>query len=554
MADADQTLKILIQLGLMGEKDAVAAKQLLDETSAAGKKLGESMGVITVSTEEANKILAKSGDKAEMTHRGFRRLAHTIGGEIPGAAALMEAGFEASAAPMMGATFLLIGGIQLLKSSLEKMAAEEEATRKITEAMMDTAGKHSEVIDKQRAALEQAEVAEAEFYHNLARNTRNAVDEAEKLAEAMLKTASATDASHADKRKGLAEGRIKEMEEQGVISHAEALKMKELLDVAYEERKMARQVAADKMEEQLLIRKYQSKSYQLMGDLPANVKNADQAHDAAVQKQAGNTQRIAEADEKIKAAQELKKSISQVTPELLQKLNDAYAAEIGGTAKSLPEQWNALARKKLFSGFSSSAASDAQSVLKTLGSSGEKTLALYEGAEQDIVGNTKYKKKLQAAQPGLDKDVAITSSDLTYAREQLQATQKEVVALKDQIAQLQATHAIKNNGAMQDLNEAKASAELKADESIASRVQHGDKTVTKAEQQRLIADASLIAGHQVDLKTAAKTISAGATNIGVFMGEVKTLAASFSTATAEIAREVANIKRQLAAGGGPQTR
>jgi hypothetical protein len=556
MDSADQTLKILIQLGVLGEKDAQAAKQLLDETSAAGKKLGESMGVITVSATEANKILEQSGEKAEISHRGFKKLAHMIGSDIPGATAMMEAGFSASAAPMMGATFLLIGGIEMLRHALAKIAEDKKLAREIDQQMIAMESKHADVVGASRRALEQAEVAEEAFHHNLARNTRNAVDEAEKLAEALLKTASASDSAHADRRKNIADSRIADMERQGVISHEAALKMKEQLDIEYEKNKLIRQMAADKLEERLLIQKYQQKSYAVIGDLDNNEKNAGQKYDEVTQKKSATEAQLKSAQEKKEDAKGVIKKMEEagITDANLERLRK-YTISIGGDPNTdLAGQYEEAMRRNR--NHANLGFLDAGKLYSAFGTQGVDNLQKYEGAQASIKMAEMDIKKYDKKSHELDIVVVKAKSDLDNAQQQLQAAKNEVVALKDQITTLQGTNNIKHAGLMQDLGLTEANSALKEDLNIADRMQHGDKSVTKAEEQKLISDASKIAGHQVDLKTAAKVIEHGATNMKSFMEQVKRLAIAMGSFTpqqaADLQRQIDAIVRTMKGGGGKQ--
>ncbi|MEI8290348.1 MAG: hypothetical protein WCH99_12830 [Verrucomicrobiota bacterium] len=377
------------------------------------------------------------------------------------------------------------------------------------------------------------------------------------------------------------------MEQQGVISHKEALKMKEQLDIEYENNKMIRQMAADKIEERLLIQKIQQKSYATEAGLKNDVAEAQNNLKTAVQKQAGGTQKIAEADERIAAAKELKKALGErgateenvnliknLFSDLVGKFGEKFFTQNGGQGLSkdarLDEKYQVLQNYlgyagRAGAGFFNSLPGplkdmfengEVASALGKLGREGDQTLAAYEGADRDISTNTKLKKKLQTAQPGLDVAAGNAKSDLDYAQQQLQSAKNEVVKLKDQLEQLIATNNIKNAGLMQDLGLSKANAALKNDENIADRVQHGDKSVTKAEEQKLIADASKIAGHQVDLKTAAKVIEQGATNMGSFMAQLKSLAIAMGNFTpqqaADLQRQIDAIYRMLKNGGGKQ--
>ena len=113
---------------------------------------------------------------------------------------------------------------------------------------------------------------------------------------------------------------------------------------------------------------------------------------------------------------------------------------------------------------------------------------------------------------------------------------------------MDATTGIKEGGAKQDLAIQKANAELQNDRGIADRLRAGGN-VSNADQQNLIASASKIAGHNVDLNTAALMIEAGANNMGAFMNQLRILTGVLGKFTpedaAQLQREIDDIKKNL---------
>ncbi|HSY20267.1 MAG TPA: hypothetical protein VK815_18120 [Candidatus Acidoferrales bacterium] len=502
------------------------------------KALNKEMGVVIVTAEDVSKATGKTGEAAEMSHRSFRHLAHTLGHEIPGAAALMEAGFEGSTEPMMGATFLLIAGIEMLRTAIEKVNKEQAESKKIGEALNDLDGERSKAVEKTRDALDEAETAEAVFYHNFIRNTEDAIGKASALAQAILKTRTGTGEANDSASKGIAEKNIEDMEQHGVISHASALKMKEQLDIEYEQRKLVRMIAQDAVEREILINQFQNKSLDVDKDGRAE-KSAEERFKAATAAKVQSDTKLEEAQHKIAGGEGIIKDLraTGVTDENIDKLRTSYERvsgkpAMGKGAASLEDQFHYLSTHWIGT---ETAPQD------YLGTQGDANLAMYEGAQIDVASGKFDLARLQKNKPDLDTGAALAKSDLEAARQRMEADRKEAQALKDKIAESDATNALKEGGAKSDLGMRRASGELMADRGIADRVQAGG-AVSGAEQQKIIADASRIAGHTVDLKTAAQIIEHGAKNIGAFMEQVSRLSAvlgQFGPAQTE------NLQRQI---------
>ena len=541
MADADKTLKLLIELGVIGRADVEAANGLLAETKSSAEELAKQMGVINVSNEDVAKALGKTGEKSEMTHLSMRRLAHAMGSEIPGGAALMEAAFEASTEPMMGATFLLIAGIEMLKSSLEKINKEKEQATKIADALADADAEHTKVVENEREALEKADVAQAEFLHNYIRNTQNAIDQAEKLAQAMLKTIANGDAG-ADAGRHEAAGReVENMEQRGVVSHAVALKMKEQLDIAYEQQKLARMIAQDAIEEQMVAKQLQIKQA-AAASLAATETSAEARYIAAAQAKAANDTKIEEANKKIETGEQTKKElrdtgVNEVNIEVLKDFVKKYG---GNQDASLSEMFHFAAMKNLGVGPGSLEAND---IVKMFGSQGDMNLATYEGADIDIRAGKKELEMAKRRALGIDINEGNSKSDLDAARAAMEKNRDQVWELQEQLTTKMATDDISVNGAKANLGMRKAGNALADDQATADRVL-GGQAVSNDAAQRLIADASRIAGHRVSLEEAARGIEAGANNIGLFMSQLKILTGVMGQFSP---REIEDIRRQIAA-------
>ena len=84
----DQTLRLLVQLGVIGEKDVRAAKDLIEETgNAAGKDLSTSLPEGAAAWEKYKDVLKDTGKEAGESHSHIRLITHTLremGVEIPG--------------------------------------------------------------------------------------------------------------------------------------------------------------------------------------------------------------------------------------------------------------------------------------------------------------------------------------------------------------------------------------------------------------------------------------------------------------------------------------
>jgi hypothetical protein len=85
MADSDKTLKLLIELGVIGKDDAKAANQLLDETKSKTSDQAKENGVLVVSLEDVEKATRKNNDTVEESTNKFgasRREIRMVGGEL----------------------------------------------------------------------------------------------------------------------------------------------------------------------------------------------------------------------------------------------------------------------------------------------------------------------------------------------------------------------------------------------------------------------------------------------------------------------------------------
>jgi hypothetical protein len=551
MADPDKTLKVGIELGVSGLDKAVDANAALGKTRGAVDDLSQSMGVVNVSQKEVNEILGKTGESAGLTHLQFRRLANVLGHDIPGSAALMEAGFAGAESKMLGSIFLLISGVEMLRNALNKINEEKKESTKIEEALSDADAQQTDGLEKQREAIEKADVSQAEFYHEYIRNTHDAADAAEKFAQAILKAESSRNQDNDSKQKGIAGSEIEEMEKRGVLSHAAALKAKEQLDIEYEQRKLIRQMAADAIEQSMAINTLNNKQVATEG-LQRSEASAEEKYKTAATAKAKNDTDIENASRRISAGEDTKKTLRDtgVTEESVQQLSELFTKLTGkdSSTVSLSDQFTAIAQHDIYGTGGSLGVIDtyaAHELVKKLGSQGDRNLATYEGANIDIAAGKSDLERGRKKSTDVDINEGNAKSDLELSRKEVQKNKDEVVALQEQIKTKSAENAIKNSSAQQDLGMSKASAELHGDKEIADKI-IGGTTTSAVEQRRLIEAASAIAEHTVNLSTAAQIVQNGAKNIGTFMAQVGRLAEVFSTINpADLQRQIDLLKRQM---------
>jgi uncharacterized phage infection (PIP) family protein YhgE len=89
MADSDQSLKILIELGVIGEKDAEAAKQLIEENAKAVGDLSQSLPEGTAAWSKYKNLLnetSKEGEGFNMHGREMKKLLNELNELVPGSA------------------------------------------------------------------------------------------------------------------------------------------------------------------------------------------------------------------------------------------------------------------------------------------------------------------------------------------------------------------------------------------------------------------------------------------------------------------------------------
>jgi hypothetical protein len=562
------------QILLDNDSDAglnIAIKTTFD--GAGAKAAADSMAAIPENLQGLKKVgagMEEIGEKTHISNRELRVLTSQLGHGIPGAAELMRAGVEKGA----GGVFLLIAGIEMLRSAVEKINKENEESAAIGKELESTDQDRAKGIDKVRDALEKADVADAEFQHNFARDTQNAIDKAERLAQAILKTAIAADDGTASKRKSIAESEIDSMERRGVLSHAAALKAKEDLDIAFDEAKTLRMMAQDAIEMRLLQQQAYAKHIAVENGEKDEAAAAEK-YKVAVQGKVENEDRMQRGQDEIsrgtKAVGDLEKT--GVTDESIQKLKAAFnfltagnemqavfkkmEGSEAGTAK-LAEMSDFMTKISepgfIGSGIFSMLPKSLQdaigehtgdvgagfAALKQMGSSAAayENLSNYENAQATIAGGKLDVANARKNQADVDINEGNAKSDLEAARTALQKSRDDVKSLQDKITEMSATNVVKETGARQDLGLDKANASLVQDRATAENL----GGASDADKKKLIADASKIAGHTVDLQTAAQIIENGANNIGLFMNQVSRLTSALSQFTPA---QAAELQRQV---------
>jgi hypothetical protein len=524
---SDATLKLLVQIGVVGKEDVKAANDLLADTKSLG---GESaIPENLAGLKKTGEAMQDVGEKTKISNRELRILTSQLGKGIPGASELMRAAVTDGAEAATGGIFLLIAGVEMLRSAMERIDADKKEDLAMETSLQD---EQTKSVEKVRDALDSAEISEAEFHHKFIENSRDAIDKAEQLSQAILKSAIAANEAGDTKRKGIADSEIEDMEKRGVITHAAALKMKEQLDIEYEQGKVIRMMATDALEMRLV----QQQAYQKHVALETATNNeaaAQATYQAAATAKAANDTKIEEGKEQIAKGQAALNQLAAkgVDDESLQRLNDAYKSEGGKDDQaSESDKFTYLARKFLTTG--------TYDPSKDFGTDGDVRLELYRQAQLDIASGKQAVGAGNAKKVGVDTNEGNAKTDLDDAHSQLLKARDAIAALQEKITEMSATNVLKEAGAQSDLGLDKASSALTKDRATADN----PSGASDADRNQLITDASKIAGHNVDLQTAAKIIEFGANNMGAFMNQVQALAAVLGRFTPA---QAADLQKQI---------
>lgn len=113
MADADQTLKILIELGVIGESDAKAAKQLVEETANATKGAADTMSAAGKDTEK----FADATHGLNLKKRELLESMRMVTAQVP----ILGEAFRTFFNPATAAIFGIVGAFEIWKSRVDSM-------------------------------------------------------------------------------------------------------------------------------------------------------------------------------------------------------------------------------------------------------------------------------------------------------------------------------------------------------------------------------------------------------------------------------------------------
>jgi len=256
MADSDKILKLLIDMGVAGKEDVQAANTLLDESKEGVSALAKEMGVITVSAEEAEKILAKTGEAAkgvgeaagkggEGVHgfnihgREMHHLAGMLNRVLPGAGeALKMVGHAGNAAEM--SLIAVVAVVEILMRDFEEMAKSAKRADEELATLLDEKY-DAAAIRGVAKAWEDAATAQEIYRLGLAEKQQDENDPTRGAADRALRAAKSYETAQQqinDAQKKLGEASIEEMEKKGTITHQQALIAKLQLDEAYEKRRL----------------------------------------------------------------------------------------------------------------------------------------------------------------------------------------------------------------------------------------------------------------------------------------------------------------------------
>lgn len=534
----DNSLEILVRLGVIGQNDVKAVNDLLRESGTATEKAGES---------------------AEMSHRSFRRLAHTLGSEIPGAAALMEAGFEGAEDKMMGATFLLIGGLELLRKSIEKITEAEKETKQIDDELLEISAQRSQAAEKVEAAMASANVAEQVFHHNLLRDTRDSIAETAKLGSELLKLSTQGSESGLGERNKIAIAQIEEMEQRGVISHQTAILAKQQMDQEAHRQKVLLMLAEEQVQKQMDEAQLKARGDQ--GKKLATEESAafDRYKQTLAAKTKNETQ-LEEGEAQIEKGKDIKKELAgkgvdDLTVEALKQVYQGVTYDKSGKLSGA-EMWSKLHDVSTSDSASSHhlalALNDNPDLRKLFNDTqGDARLSEYDSAQNLITGGQTLKKSALQKREDMALAEAESKDDLDSKRELSKKNREQIQALQEKIHMDAATGQIKDRGALGELGLESASTAWNQAKGTADNLLAGHGATTD-QQQQLLDLARKIAGPgvRVDLSDAIKVFEHGAENFSAFHEQIGRLAKAFSNWSPadlrQLKQDVDYIKSQMA--------
>ncbi|MDE2020137.1 MAG: hypothetical protein KGJ13_07370 [Patescibacteria group bacterium] len=361
MADSAETLKLLIDIVRGGGDGAEHAAKVLMLTKAGAAALAKELDVVQVTSADLDKALGKSasavkgvGDAGEHASHGiskarlaaemFRMSSMALGMYIPG--------LEWGVYGMMSSGEV---GILGLIGSLKGLAAVMDDLKAVANLQEVAFKGDADAITAVRKSYEDARIAAALFADELFRQ-KEAGESAEEVAKRqtdVYKNFSGAAQNLAEARKKLDETVIDSEENQGVISHREAIQKKFDLDVQYARQKLALDAATADGEQKIKERQLTEEKQQLALALQDQVRDQQASANAdAKKRQHDARQKIAEKNQ-TEAEQnlaELGKShgmlvSGQFNADTVQQLEEFYTHYVGSTAgKSHTEMFDALVK------------------------------------------------------------------------------------------------------------------------------------------------------------------------------------------------------------------
>ena len=231
MADSDKTLKLLIELGVIGKEDAQALNDLLGESKNAAQGLNQSMPEGWEAMGKYKAAMGGTGDSAEGLHghlNGLRQLMRGAGPEAAELGHLLHFAFN----PAMLAGAVAAGGFEVYFKWLEKsqekqkeMTADLQKHNDYLREMIKLKGNVNELEIEHAKSLAAARV-EAE---GLTKQIEHAEEVCKMFAEADKLTMASREAA-SKRENSLIENRIGLIEDLGKITKAEAEQSKLIVE------------------------------------------------------------------------------------------------------------------------------------------------------------------------------------------------------------------------------------------------------------------------------------------------------------------------------------
>lgn len=175
MADTERILSLMVEVGIAGEKDARALKDLLEETaSVAGKDMATSLPAGAEAWSKYKNVLGQTAGESEgmnLHGREMKKVLHEIEGVVPGAGQAIE-----------GLTKVLTGaggGFAVVQLAIEAAKLYWDLYE---QSMAAAAQRQAERFDKMRTVAREAWQEMEDYKNKMAKASKSEDPEAEKLA------------------------------------------------------------------------------------------------------------------------------------------------------------------------------------------------------------------------------------------------------------------------------------------------------------------------------------------------------------------------------------